>query len=105
MTPDLRVSRETQERLETYAALLKKWNSRINLVSRSSLDQLWERHILDSAQLLELADKNVRKWVDIGSGGGFPGLVIAILGAESHSALQCTLIESDVRKSAFLRTV
>jgi 16S rRNA (guanine527-N7)-methyltransferase len=105
MTPDLGVSRETQERLDAYAALLKKWNTRINLVSRSSLDHLWTRHILDSAQLLELAGENVGKWVDLGSGGGFPGLVVAIIGAERRLPIHCTLIESDARKSAFLRTV
>ncbi|GAW36338.1 ribosomal RNA small subunit methyltransferase G [Roseovarius sp. A-2] len=105
MTPDLRVSRETQERLEIYATLLRKWNPRINLVSRSSLNQLWTRHILDSAQLLDLAEENVTSWVDLGSGGGFPGLVVAIIGTERRAPLKCTLIESDARKSAFLRTI
>ena len=105
MTFDLHVSRETQERLEIFATLLKKWNRRINLVSQSSLDNLWTRHIRDSAQLVDLAPDSVSRWVDLGSGGGLPGLVVAIVGAERRSPFQCTLIESDTRKSAFLRTV
>ncbi|MGX0875697.1 16S rRNA (guanine527-N7)-methyltransferase [Roseovarius sp. MBR-154] len=105
MTFDLGVSRETQERLEIYVDLLKRWNERINLVSKTSLNQLWSRHFLDSAQLLDLAPKTASTWIDLGSGGGFPGLVVAIIGSERHASLSCTLIESDTRKSAFLRTV
>lgn len=100
----LSVSRETFERLETYAKLVRKWNPKINLVSKRSLEQLWTRHFVDSAQVFRLAD-NTKNWVDIGSGGGFPGLVIAMLLAEFKPESQVTLIESDQRKSAFLRTV
>ena len=94
------VSRETLERLETYAALLAKWQRRINLVGRSTLDDLWRRHMFDSAQLLPLLPEGARILVDLGSGAGFPGMVLAILGVpEVH------LIESDGRKAAFLREV
>jgi 16S rRNA (guanine527-N7)-methyltransferase len=99
------VSRETLERLEHFADLLLKWNPRINLVSRSTLDDVWARHIHDSAQIYDLAPHPVGHWVDLGAGGGFPGLVIAILGIESGSPNKVTLVESDVRKCAFLRTV
>lgn len=99
------VSRETLERLEVYADLLRRWTARINLVSKSTLDHIWERHFLDSAQLLPLAPAVARRWTDLGSGGGFPGLVIAILAAEMHPDLRVTLIESDRRKAEFLRTV
>lgn len=100
----LNVSRETADRLTTYAGLLEKWNPKINLVSRASLADLWTRHILDSAQLLALAPQSGH-WVDLGSGGGFPGLVVGCLAAEKAPGLQFTLIESDTRKAAFLRTV
>jgi len=105
MTPALNVSRETKARLEIYTALLRKWAPRINLISRSSVDDLWTRHVLDSAQLVDLAPARVEKWVDLGSGGGFPGLVVAILAAEHDTEFHTTLLESDMRKCAFLRTV
>lgn len=101
----LNVSRETSERLQLLVELLKKWNPRINLVSKTTLDQVWSRHILDSAQIHRLAEQPTGKWVDIGSGGGFPGLVVAVLAAEMGSPTSTTLIESDQRKCAFLRTV
>ncbi len=99
------VSRETSDALKCYVALLLKWNPRINLVSRSTLDEVWTRHIQDSVQLFDLAQKDSTHWVDIGSGGGFPGIVIAILAAEKKPDLQVTLVESDQRKSTFLRQV
>lgn len=102
---ELNVSRETFERLSTYVALLKKWNPRINLVSRSSIDDVWSRHIMDSVQLFSLAPKPCKIWADLGSGGGFPGLVIAIMAMEAGSPTEVVLVESDQRKSAFLRTV
>ena len=104
MSPD-DVSRETRERLSIYAALVQKWNPRINLVSRASLENLRARHIADSAQLHDLAPHPVAHWADLGSGGGFPGLVIAILAQETGTPGRVTLVESDARKSAFLRTV
>ena len=94
------VSRETRERLNTYADLLRKWQRSINLVGPRTLDDLWNRHFTDSAQLLPLIPPSARVLVDFGSGAGFPGLVLAILGvAEVH------LIESDQRKATFLREV
>ncbi len=99
------VSRETMDRLEVYADLLKKWNPKINLVSKATLADLWTRHIVDSAQIYTLAPKNFTHWVDLGSGGGFPGLVCAIIADERNPAANFTLVESDARKSVFLRTV
>ena len=99
------VSRETIEKLEIYANLLRKWNKTINLVSPGTLDTLWVRHFADSAQLLSLAPQNMRKWADLGSGAGFPGAVIAVLTESSHPDLTVTLIESDQRKATFLRAV
>lgn len=101
----LDVSRETLERLEAYHGLLRKWNPRINLVSPRTLAAAWERHFLDSAQLLDLAPASTRHWVDLGSGGGFPGAVVAILAAERRPGLSVKLVESDQRKAVFLRTV
>jgi 16S rRNA (guanine527-N7)-methyltransferase len=92
------VSRETRERLEAYAALLVTWSARINLVGRATLDDPWRRHFLDSAQLLMLIPPGVRSLIDLGSGAGFPGLVLAILGVPGVE-----LIEADSRKAAFLR--
>lgn len=94
----LGVSRETQGRLETYVALLRSWNPRINLVSAESLRDVWRRHILDSGQLFRHLPSSARNLVDLGSGAGLPGLVLAILGAPDVH-----LVESDQRKAAFLR--
>lgn len=102
MPPGLNVSRETLDRLSSFAALLEKWNPRINLVSRNSLSDLWTRHIADSVQLFDCVAPEGH-WVDLGSGGGFPGLIVAILAADAAPDLRVTLIESDQRKSAFLR--
>ena len=91
------VSRETAARLEAYGALLEKWNRSINLVSRAGMADLWRRHMLDSAQILDLIPAGSKRLVDLGSGAGFPGLVLAILGVEGVE-----LIESDGRKCDFL---
>ncbi len=100
----LRVSRETWDRLDAYAALLTKWNQRINLVAPATIPDLWERHIVDSAQVFLSAPAHARSWVDLGSGGGLPGLVCAILAREFHPETRFTLIDSDQRKAAFLST-
>lgn len=97
------VSRETFDRLLALQALLEKWNPAINLVARSTLAEAWTRHIADSAQLYRLAPAALPHWADLGSGGGFPGLVIAVLAAEQDPARRITLVESDQRKSTFLR--
>jgi 16S rRNA (guanine527-N7)-methyltransferase len=98
----LDVSRETIERLDLYANLIRKWQKTINLVSPSTLPVLWTRHILDSAQLARLGSDH-EGWVDIGSGAGFPGLVVAILSLERTRSVTMHLIESDKRKAGFLR--
>lgn len=100
----LPVSRETLDRLSLYADLLKVWQRKINLVAPSTLDDVWHRHFADSAQLMRFVPENATKLLDLGSGGGFPGLVLAILGAE-RGAFHVDLVESDTRKAAFLREV
>ena len=99
------VSRETMERLEIYATLLRKWTKRINLVAPGTVDVLWERHFTDSAQILTLAPQAATKWVDLGSGGGFPGAVVALMASATRPDFIMTLIESDQRKATFLRAV
>lgn len=99
----LDVSRETSDRLDALAALVAKWTGRINLVAPSTLPQLRDRHVADSAQLWPLLPEGAATLADLGSGGGFPGLVLAVLAAE-HGGPRVTLIESDGRKCAFLRT-
>ena len=98
------VSRETCERLQIFAETLEKWNPKINLVSKNSLRDLWTRHILDSVQVFGVPTLGT-SWLDIGSGGGLPGIIIAILAAEKAPDMKVTLIESDQRKCAFLRNV
>ena len=100
----LHVSRETMNSLQGYAALLEKWNAKINLVAASTLPDFWDRHIVDSAQLFIHAPDNAVSWVDLGSGGGLPGLVCATLSKELSPERVFTLIESDARKAAFLMT-
>ena len=93
------------ERLERYAALLEKWNQAINLVARTSLPDLWRRHMLDSAQLWPLLPRpqgRPCRILDLGSGAGFPGLVLAIMATAAQDA-EVHLIEADEKKSAFLR--
>ena len=99
------VSRETLQRLEIYSDLLIRWNKRINLVAPQSIEQLWGRHFLDSAQIFGMIPVNTRLCADFGSGGGFPGLVAAILGAELTPHTSFSMVEADQRKSVFLKTV
>lgn len=101
------VSRETLERLEMYAGLLRTWQKTINLVAPSTLEEIWHRHFADSAQLMGLAPEAAIRWFDLGSGGGFPGLVLAIMAADRAGGerLTFTLIDSDTRKCAFLAEV
>lgn len=92
------VSRETMGLLETYAAQLLKWNNKINLVSKKiTEDELWYRHILDSAQLVKHIPDDVKSIIDLGSGAGFPGIILSIIGN-----YEVVLVESDQRKCAFL---
>lgn len=97
------VSRETLERLTVFATVLIKWQAKINLVSPGTIPALWTRHMLDSAQLMQHIPKNASRWLDLGSGGGFPGLVCAAIAQDHHPSLQIALVESDQRKAAFLR--
>lgn len=96
------VSRETMDLLGVYVQELARWSARINLVAPSTLQEAWRRHILDSAQLFALARPTVG-WADLGSGGGLPGLVVAILAREKWPDMQMHLVESDRRKATFLR--
>ena len=97
------VSRETLDGLKLYADLLKRWQKVVNLVAPSTLGEVWHRHFADSAQLAALIPPTAKRHVDLGSGGGFPGLVLAIMLVER--GLATTLVESDQRKCAFLREV
>ncbi|MGQ0609601.1 MAG: 16S rRNA (guanine(527)-N(7))-methyltransferase RsmG [Paracoccaceae bacterium] len=98
----LDVSRETVERLVNLEALVLKWTPTVNLVSRASMAEIWTRHILDSAQIGRLAGAEGNDWVDLGSGGGFPALVVAAMAKEQWPNRRFTLVESDARKAAFL---
>src|SRR4030088_3532667 len=95
------VSRETEARLDRYIELLGEWQAKTNLVAPSTLPQLWTRHIADSLQLLTLAP-DAKIWVDLGSGGGFPGVVLACALAEMPG-VQIHLVERNAKKAAFLR--
>lgn len=97
---EIDVSRETLQRLQIYHDLLLKWNSRVGLVGMSTIGDIWRRHFLDSAQLIRCIPKKSKVWVDIGSGAGFPGMVLAILNAGTIH-----LVESNQRKCTFLREV
>jgi 16S rRNA (guanine527-N7)-methyltransferase len=105
LIPGLHVSRETEDLLKRHLALLSRWNARINLVSPATLARAWDRHIRDSAQLWPQAPAAPRRWVDLGSGAGFPGLVIAAIAADISPRTEVVLIESDGRKAAFLLAV
>lgn len=94
------VSRETMDRLKAYDAALLDWSSRHNLIARSTIEDRWRRHYLDSAQLFPLIPAGAKSVLDIGSGAGFPGLVLAAMGAER--GLKVTLVESIGKKAAFL---
>ena len=105
MTPDqvgelLNVSRETIDKFQAYLTLLEKWQRRINLVSNSTVADAWQRHILDSGQLAAYYPPQTRQILDVGSGAGFPGLVLAIMGG-----VTVDLVESYQRKAVFLSTV
>ncbi len=101
LIPGLAVSRETVETLTAIQAMVAKWNPAINLVSKSTLSMAWSRHILDSVQLFK--GHSFSHWADLGSGGGFPGLVIATLAKEFTPVARVTLVEVDQRKATFLR--
>ncbi|MDQ6434160.1 16S rRNA (guanine(527)-N(7))-methyltransferase RsmG [Mesorhizobium sp. LHD-90] len=97
------VSRETYAILQEFLVEFQRWNRITNLVAPSTIDESWSRHVLDSAQLKALAPE-ARQWVDLGSGGGFPGLVMAILLRETQEA-RVHLVESNRKKASFLQAM
>jgi len=99
------VSRETYEKLQKFVALLTEWNEKMNLVSKNSLAEVWIRHVLDSAQLISYIPMNTKHIVDIGSGSGFPGVVLAILLQEKNPQASVTLVESITKKAVYLNDV
>jgi 16S rRNA (guanine527-N7)-methyltransferase len=99
------VSRETMEKLETYVETLARWQPKVNLVANATLPEVWSRHILDSLQLLDAAPITANLWLDLGSGGGFPGLPCAISANDYGVSARFELVESDTRKCAFLQEV
>lgn len=98
----LNVSRETLTKLFEFCDLVEKWNPAVNLVSKAGISDLWHRHVLDSAQLAQHIPQGCSAWCDLGSGGGFPGIVLAVLATEFQPDAKITLVESDSRKSVFL---
>lgn len=96
------VSRETLDKLQAYSELVHRWTPRINLVAASTLSDFWTRHIVDSMQIFDLVDPSATSWADLGSGGGLPGVVCAIMALEQMPDCRFTLVESDKRKAAFL---
>lgn len=101
--PGLDVSRETTQSLLDFEALVRKWTTAINLVSKSTMSEIWQRHVADSAQIFKYAPPGAKEWLDLGSGGGFPGIVVSILAKELAPELHMTLVEADKRKATFLR--
>ena len=101
----LSVSRETEKALEIYLDKVTRWNPKINLVSRATVFDLRTRHLLDSAQIFSHLPPTDTHWADLGSGGGFPGVVVAILARDPRPDLRMTLVESDRRKATFLRMI
>jgi len=97
------VSRETFDQLSQFAELVERWTTKINLISKPSVPHIWERHINDSVQLYRHAPA-AKHWVDLGSGGGFPAIVLAILSKQDGRDTKFTMVESDQRKCVFLRT-
>ncbi|MDG4646964.1 16S rRNA (guanine(527)-N(7))-methyltransferase RsmG [Roseibacterium sp. SDUM158017] len=99
------VSRETLAKLDTFHDLLLKWQDKVNLVAKATIPHAWDRHFIDSLQVFHAARPSSGLWLDVGSGGGFPGLVCAIVAAEVAPDLEFKLVDSDIRKCAFLREV
>ena len=101
----LNVSRETLKGFCEYKTLLSKWNEKINLVSKNTLMDIWERHFLDSGQIIKHVEASGKKWVDVGSGAGFPGLVVALLLRDRKIDCDLILVEKNPKKSFFLNEV
>jgi len=102
----LNVSRETNKKITEYISILQKWNRKINLISKSSEKDIWTRHVLDSAQIWNLiGETDFKIWADLGSGSGFPGIIISILSKKTNPNAQFILIEKDKRKCEFLKEI
>jgi len=99
------VSRETIDELKKYETLVKEWNNKFNLISKSTVDKIWERHILDSLQLCSFFYEKEGVLIDFGSGAGFPGIVLAIVAKEKFPKLKINLVESITKKATFLNVV
>ena len=102
---NLNVSRETLNSLYEYKILLSKWNEKINLVSKNTLVDIWERHFLDSGQIIKHVEASGKRWVDVGSGAGFPGLVVALLLRDRKIDCDLVLVEKNPKKGFFLKEV
>ena len=102
---NLHVSRETLNGFYEYEALLYKWNEKINLVSKNTLVDIWERHFLDSGQIIKHVEASGKRWVDVGSGAGFPGLVVALLLRDRKIDCDLVLVEKNPKKGFFLNEV
>ena len=101
----LNVSRETLKGFYEYKTLLSKWNEKINLVSKNTLVDIWERHFLDSGQIIKHVEASGKRWVDVGSGAGFPGLVVALLLRDREIDCNLVLVEKNPKKGFFLNEV
>ncbi len=101
----LNVSRETLKGFYEYKTLLSKWNEKINLVSKNTLVDIWERHFLDSGQIIKHVEASGKRWVDVGSGAGFPGLVVALLLRDRKIDCNLVLVEKNLKKGFFLNEV
>ena len=101
----LNVSRETLNSFCEYESLLSKWNKKINLVSKTTLVDIWDRHFLDSGQIINHVDASGKTWVDVGAGAGFPGLVVALLLRDRKVDCDLTLVEKNTKKVFFLNEV
>lgn len=93
---------ETDEKLSEFVRMVSLWNQKINLVGKSTVSAIWTRHVRDSAQVIRYCDPGARVWADIGSGGGFPAIVVAVLATQLLPQLRFVLVESDHRKAVFL---
>ena len=101
----IRVSRETIRSLNKYEDMLIKANNKLNLVGNSTIDQIWIRHFLDSAQVIDFIDKNCKNLIDLGSGAGFPGLILAITAKDRKIPIKIQLIEKSPKKAKFLEEI
>ena len=99
------VSRETLKSFYEYESLLSKWNSKINLISKSTLKDIWNRHFLDSGQIIKHVNVPGKRWVDVGSGAGFPGLVVSLLLKDRKIDCDMILVEKNIKKVFFLNEV